>query len=278
MQEKELDALKQEQESLIQSLLGIEWFPESDRTFDKFEDQALLRFMSGPMPEESVRRVVHLLGKYEALEKEVEHRCDGILLEEDDAQRGSLYQQMLRELASALTPPQLEETMARAAAFELLNHTKFNGVDITAMELRRIALAKGAVGGRLFDWSENETDEEQKAKEEQFKAAVKNILGEMRYADFERAQDGEFRALFEISKDDGLPKETAVKVFDIRELAMEEAGRVRQDASLDEPARRQRLEEMQAAVQKEVSGALGAKAWRDYLNRGGAWVTNLNKL
>jgi hypothetical protein len=59
---------------------------------------------------------------------------------------------------------------------------------------------------------------------------------------------------------------------------MEEAGRVRQDASLDEPARRQRLEEMQAAVQKEVSGALGAKAWRDYLNRGGAWVTNLNKL
>lgn len=278
MQEKELDALKQEQESLIQSLLGIEWFPESDRTFDKFEDQALLRFMSGPMPEESLRRVVHLLGKYEALEKEVEHRCDGILLEEDDAQLGSLYQQMLRGLASALTPPQMEETMARAAAFELLNHTKFNGVDITAMELRQIALARAAAGGRLFDWSENETGEERKAKEEQFKAAVKNILGEMRYADFERAQDGEFRALFEISKDDGLPKETAVKVFDIRELAMEEAGRVRQDASLDEPARRQRLDEMQAAVQKEVSGALGPKAWRDYLNRGGAWVTNLNKL
>jgi hypothetical protein len=35
---------------------------------------------------------------------------------------------------------------------------------------------------------------------------------------------------------------------------------------------------MQAAVQKEVSGALGANAWQDYLNRGGAWVTNLNKL
>jgi hypothetical protein len=230
------------------------------------------------MPEESLRRVVHLLGKYEALEKEVEHRCDGILLEEDDAQLGSLYQQMLRGLASALTPPQMEETMARAAAFELLNHTKFNGVDITEMELRQIALARAAAGGKLFDWSENETGEERKAKEEQFKAAVKNILGEMRYADFERAQDGEFRALFELSKDDGLPKETAVKVFDIRELAVEEAGRVRQDASLDEPARRQCLEEMQAAVQKEVSGALGAKAWRDYLNRGGAWVTNLNKL
>jgi hypothetical protein len=278
MQEKELDALKQEQESLIQSLLGIEWFPESDRTFDKFEDQALLRFMSGPMPEESLRRVVHLMGKYEALEKEVEHRCDGIRLEADNAKLESLYQRMLGELASALTPAQTEEMMARAAAFELLDHTKFDGADVTAIELRQIALARASAGGRLFDWPVDETDEEQKAKEEQFKVAVKNILGEMRYADFERAQDGEFRALFEISKDDGLPKETAVKVFDIRKLAMEEAGCVRQDVSLDEPARRQRLEEMQASVQKEVSGALGPKAWRDYLNRGGAWVTNLNKL
>jgi hypothetical protein len=277
-QEKELAALKQEQAVLIQRLLGIEWFPDRDHMFDKFEEQALMRFTFGPLPEENLRRVVHLLGKYEALQREVEHRCDGIRLEEDDAQLGNLYRQMLRELALALTPSQMEETMARASAFELLNHTKFNGADVTAMELRQIALARAMAGGRLFDWQENETDEERKAREEQFKGAVKNILGEMRYADFERAQDDEFRKLFEISKDDGLPRETAVKVFDIRKLAMEEAGRVRQDASLDEPARRQCLEEMQAAVQKEVSGALGAKAWGDYLNRGGAWVTNLNHL
>ena len=168
--------------------------------------------------------------------------------------------------------------MARAAAFELLDHTKFDGADVTAIELRQIALARAEAGGRLFDWPVDETDEEQKAKEEQFKVAVKNILGEMRYADFERAQDGEFRALFEFSKDNGLPKETAVEVYDIRKLVAEEAGCLRQDTTLDEPVRRQQLEEMQAAVQKEVSGVLGAKAWRDYLNRGGAWVTNLNKL
>jgi hypothetical protein len=277
-QERKLDALKQEQAALIQCLLGIEWFPDRGHTFDKFEEQALMRFMLGPMPDESLRRVVHLLGKYEALQREVEHRCDGIRLEEDNAQLGNLYRQMLRDLASALTPSQMEEMMARGAAFEILNHAKFNGADITAMELRQIALAKASAGVKLFDWPADETDGERKAREEQFKAAVKNILGEMRYADFERAQDGEFRRLFEISKDNGLPKETAVKVFDIRKLAMEEAGRVRQDTSLDEPARRQCLEEMQAAVQKEVSGALGAKAWGDYLNRGGAWVTNLNKL
>jgi hypothetical protein len=277
-QEKELNALKQEQASLIQRLLGIEWLPDSGRTFDKFEDQALMRFMFGPMPEESVWRAVHLMGKYEALEKEVEHRCDGIRLEADNAKLESLYQRMLGELASALTPAQTEEMMARAAAFELLDHTKFDGADVTAIELRQIALARASAGGRLFDWPVDETDEERKAKEEQFKAAVRNIFGEMRYADFERAQDNEFRKLFEFSKDNGLPKETAVEVYDIRKLVAEEAGCVRQDTSLDEPARRQRLEEMQAAVQKEVSGVLGVKAWQDYLNRGGAWATNLNQL
>jgi hypothetical protein len=245
---------------------------------DKFEEQALMRFVFGPMPEESYRRIVHLFGKYEALQREVERRCDGIRLEEDNAQLDRLYRQLWQELASALTPLQLEEMKARGAAFELLDHARFDGVDVTAMELRRIALARVAAGGKMFDWPKDETDEERDARKEQFNAAVRNILGEIRSADFERAQDGEFRTLFDISKECGLPKETAVRIDDLRKLAIEEAGRIRRDVSLDEPVRRQRLEDMQTLVQREISGALGAAAWQNYLKRGGAWIASLGQL
>jgi len=98
---------------LIRRLLGIAWFADSTRMFDSFEDQALSRFLFGSMPEETFQGVKHLSEKYEALKGEIDRRCGGIRLEEDDAQLRDLYQQLWRELASILTPAQLEEMTAR---------------------------------------------------------------------------------------------------------------------------------------------------------------------
>jgi len=109
----------------------------------------------------------------------------------------------------------------------------------------------------MFDWPGDETDEERSANEEQFQAAVKHLLGEKRYADFERAQDDEFRTLYDLGKDHGLPQAVAVQIYDIRKLTQDEMQRLRQDSTVDEAARRQRLEEMQTAIQKEILSALG---------------------
>ena len=272
--EEELAALKQEQEALIRRLLGIEWFADGNRMFDSFEDQAIARFLFGPMPEETFQRVEHVFEKYEALKREIDRRCGGIRLEEDSAQLRDLYQRTWQELASALTPLQLEEMMARGS----LDHVEFAGVEVTVAEARQIALAKAAVGGRMFDWPGGESEEEQSANEEQFQAAIKNLLGENRYADFERAQDGEFRTLYDLGKENNFSKDIAVQIYEMRKLAQDEVQRLRQDVTLDEAARRQHLEEMQTAIQKEILSALGSGVCQEYLQRGGAWVTNLNKL
>jgi hypothetical protein len=273
-----LDALRQEQEELVLRLLGIEWIPDDAHASDKLEEQALLRFMFGPMPEESWRRVLQLMERCEALEQEVERHCDRIRLEEDDARIRDIHEQTVRELASSLTPAQLEELTARMAAFELGNHVEFDGVEITPDELRQIALARAAAGGGIFGWRLEATEEKQDEQEEQFRAVVKSILGDSRHADFERAQDRAFRTLFAVSKDNGLSKAAAVKVFEMRKLTVEEVRRVREDASLAEETRARLIEEMQAAVQTAVLDVLGAKAWQSYLDRGGAWLTNLSVL
>ena len=67
--EKELGALKQEQAALIRRSLGIEWYADSDHMFDSFEDQALIRFILGPMPEETLQRVVHLFEEIRSSER-----------------------------------------------------------------------------------------------------------------------------------------------------------------------------------------------------------------
>jgi hypothetical protein len=276
--DRKLEALERERETLIHRLLGVEWFPDSGHLSRDFEEQALSRFILGPMPEETYQRAVHLLEQYDSLKDEVERRCDGIRLEEDTAQLRNLYQRMWQELASALTPAQLEELMARGSVNELFNHTELAGVEITAAEARQIALARAAAGGRLFDWPDDETDEEKSANEEKFQAAVRTLLGEKRYADFERAQDREFRTLFDLGKDHGLSQAVAVQIYEIQKLTRDEVQRLRQDPALDEAARQQHLDEMQTAVQQEILSALGSGVCQEYLQRGGTWVTNLNTL
>ena len=67
-------------------------------------------------------------------------------------------------------------------------------------------------------------------------------------------------------------------VLSHRRLTAGEVAKVRQDATLDESARQQHFDEMAAALQKEVSGLLGAKAYGKYLQHYGGWVTNVTKL
>jgi hypothetical protein len=281
--DRELAVLASEREALLCHLLGTDQFTPLSSFLDSFEEQALSRFILGPMPDETFERVARLLHKYELLEREVNRRCDGIRLEEDDARLKSLEHQVERELAAVLAPAQMEELMARAAMVNLFGpNPEFDGVDLAPFELRQIAVAKSAMESpfrsMLGGSTDDGTDAERKARQEQFRAAVKDVLGEARYADFERAQDGEFRTLYELGKKNNLPQNAAVQVYEIRKLSRDDMERLRLDPALDPPARRQRLDEMQATIQQEVLRALGAEGCQEYLRRGGGWITNWNAL
>ena len=84
--------------------------------------------------------------------------------------------------------------------------------------------------------------------------------------------------MFEVSKANGLPKATAVRIYEVRNLAVEELQRIRNDASLDESALQQLIQNVHQEAQRAVSTALGSNAYQDYLSRGGAWITNSGKL
>jgi hypothetical protein len=279
----ETTALKDEQEALIKRLLGIEWFDDHDNPFSgsHFEEQALVRFIFGPMPEDSFQRAVQLFEKYDSLKTEFQRRTQGITTVEDDAEMRRLGDAMEQELATILTPLQIEELKARAASLDLFgNDVLAEVVALTPTEARQIALARGGDNGpfKIFNWSDSATEADRELQESQFTNAVANLLGEQRFADYQRAQDGEFRSLFQLSKANNLPEASAVAVYDIRKLAKEEATRIRTDAALDDSARQQRFEEMQNEIQQAVSASLGDKVYQEYLRSNGSWITNLTKL
>ena len=272
-------ALEQEQSALLQQLLGIEWF-NGRGTFrlDRLDEQALARFLCGPMPDETFRRIANIFSHYDTLRKDLDQRNNYILTEADEVEMQNYVAGLKRELQGLLAPAQWEEFSARLATAQLFDKVLSEATEVTAAEARQIALAWLHAGHAVefFDFSNAETEKD--LHQQQFTNAVAQLLGKKRYADFDRAQDRDFRELFELAQENNLSKAKAVNVYDLRRIAAEEVERVRNDPALDESARRRKYEEMQGRLQTAVSVVLGTTAYQEYLQRNGSWITNLTHL
>lgn len=277
-----LRALEQEQAALLQQLLGIEWFDDAGTLrMDRFDEQALARFLCGPMPDETFRRTAKIFNKYETLKRELNRRNSYVLTDADEVEMRNLATGLKRELQGLLAPAQWEEFSARLVAAQFFKDDVLSeATEMTPAEARQIARAWLHTGNAVdfFDFSNAETETERDLHQQQFTNAVAQLLGEKRFADFDRAQDRDFRELFDLAQENNLTKATAVKVYDIRRIAVEEVERVRNDTALDESARRRKFEEMQVQLQTAVSVALGTVAYQEYLKRNGSWITNLTHL
>ena len=276
--------LEKEEAALIRQVLGIEYYGE-DLFKDKFEEQAIARFFFGPMPEETFQRLENVADKYEAIKKDFETRTGNLLTEADKAEARKLAGAEQWELQAQLTPAEWEEFLARTGAMQeidlLGSHARvFEVAGLSAFEARQIGMARGdnVLSFDPFDWNLDESDAERQLRDSQFTNAIVHILGERRFAEFQRAQDRDFVRLFELARDNQLPRESAVKVYEMRQLAAQEVERIRRDDSLDDSAREQSFAEMQALLQRAVSQTLGTSAYRDYLQRGGNWITNAKEL
>jgi len=53
---------------------------------------------------------------------------------------------------------------------------------------------------------------------------------------------------------------------------------LRSDDSLDEAARQQQIDRIQSEIQQAAAAALGEKAYRQYLDGKGRWMTNVTGL
>lgn len=287
LQAAKLEKLEDEELAVIQQLLNVNPWEVRERLLGggDFEGQAVVRFLLGPMPEESFQRVISLLQKNDALRTRIQQHADGIMTDEDRAEVRELEAGIEQEFRAAATREQFEEMMARQEALKIFDRGILTEVmDLAPTEARQMALARARIDESLkvFEWfngfGSSTPESDDLARERQFTNAVAGILGEKRFAEYVRAGDDEFQKLFSLGKDKGLSREAAVTVYEIQRYTKEEVERVRNDSSLDDTVRRQRLDEMQAVVQARVIEALGKAGYSEYLSRGATWVTNLTNL
>jgi hypothetical protein len=261
----------------VERALGQGVFIEDGKLTEDFVEQALLRFLSGPLTEEKFSRLVGLLVRQQAHIEEVRARTHGVLLEEDERALKNLGRQFQQELAAMLLPTELEEFTARPRMLKLGEKVRYETTDLSPADLRAIALIRARFDDPATgEWFEGGSLTDQ--QEAQAALAVREFLGESRYAQLERAADGAFKTLVELGRDNNLPPGSAGQAYEVCQLTAQEVARLHEDKSLSAAERQQQLATVQTQAQAGVLKVLGAEACAQYLNRGGAWLTNVSGL
>jgi hypothetical protein len=121
---------------------------------------------------------------------------------------------------------------------------------------------------------------EEKAKQDAAKKAleesVKAQLGDERYADYKRSEDFAYQAMFRAASREGLGKDAAVKAFNMKKAAEDQATAIRTDKSLSSDQRIAALRGIRDETERSVKGVLGEKGFTSYeRNNGAYWLKGI---
>lgn len=275
---QQLHALEQEQRAVTTELLGYPWDREAMETYCQGEMTAVLL---GHLTPDQAMQVLGLTKVYEDYAQQFRVRVQGILLPEDHAELEALAVELESRLAVILNPAQLEELLLRLHLFlGLLEDNHFEAAEFNGAEVREFARLfhqfTDLIRDKLLRVRKLDEAESERA-EFIFEAELARTLGPEKAANLRRARDERFRDTLAFTRQRRLPRQTAVKMYEILSAAEQEAGRLRADTQLDPADRQARLAALQQATAATLTRVLGKVHVQQYLGGdAGRWLNELN--
>jgi hypothetical protein len=215
----------------------------------------------------------------QARARHIRESAGDILLAEDKAALAALADAFEARVASVATPALWEEVVLRLhAVFALGGELHMDAADLTPAQAREVArlasLSKDIIRSELIRLRDD-SDDDEKRREAELMAAVTKALGPEKAADLERARDGRFRETLEFTRERQLPRQVAVKAYEIRAAAEEQAQELQADAQLDPASRQAQLAELQASTTAALAQALGRSHLATFLEHSNGWLQNI---
>lgn len=265
-------ALREEKRVLLGELLGsaIDPWELWEEIGSETEVDVILGFTS---PSHAYRVMDAILQTQRGL-RSFKESLDGILTPEDDGIVWAKVSAFQAELASFLSPQEMEELNLRVAdVMENLFGRRIPVEGISGAEYREITRieAQGKdVFAAILDAKTDSADPSE-VSEEAIKEELEEFLGAKKYAAYERAGDPRFREPYEIGQQFNLPVETSIRVYELRKLAENEWTQASStgDISADELLEQRRR--VAADARAGLARLLRGKPLEEYLKRDPFW-------
>jgi hypothetical protein len=179
-------------------------------------------------------------------------------------------------------------TLAEVEEFELRDSTtadrlrsKLSAFDPSESEYRALfSLQHGfdqQFGGDILDPATSPADFEKRVQAQQtLDAQIQAALGKDRYADYQRSQDTAFSSLVELSQRYDLPKDTAARIYEMKQIAEAQIAQVQSGGNPDSPQTREIIDATGRQTVATVRSMLGEKAINNYLQYSGFWLQRIS--
>jgi hypothetical protein len=105
---------------------------------------------------------------------------------------------------------------------------------------------------------------------------LQKTLGQDRYAEYQRAQDSDYRTIRQLSERFELTADVANSVYDMKLAAERQKQLVELNPVLTEEQRAQTLAALAQETERSVAAAMGDNAYRAYARNGGNWINGLS--
>ncbi len=264
--------LYKEQQTMLRELLGSD---DVDSDINALYQRR--RFDS--VPPEKTDDVRRILAEFD------DRRADvfggGGMVGPEQIRRLTAFEQQQREsLASVLNPQELEQYLLRNSDTAQRVRSQLSAFDPNEEEFRsiyRIQADFDSQFGMIIMGSPG-PEEQQRRGEAQRKMneQIKAMLGPARGAEFERANDYNYRQSAQLINRLELPAETTAHIWGVKQEIEARALAIRRDNSIPGADRTQQLaalaDEATTKISPLLGGTRGFEAYRQY---GGSWVNSL---
>jgi hypothetical protein len=117
--------------------------------------------------------------------------------------------------------------------------------------------------------------EKQEAAAIEQETRIRELLGDKRYADFERSNDPDYQTLFSLTKDHAMPTDLANQVWSMRSEVETQTARIRENPLLTAEQKMRALDAIRLETQAAIIDVLGEPLLDDYQRQGGGWIGEL---
>jgi len=274
-QREQVRALQKEQTELIKELLGADVY-EVMAQESGYPDWTERQF--GALPKETRDKISDMQQRFQEAQSEIYAKADGYIDQDAQAELAAARRKLRTELATVLTPEQLEEYELRSSETAQNMKWELAAFNPDEKEFRAIhafkQLQEETTRVSNVDAEGQQTAEERKsqqAKIKELEAALKETLGADRVREYKLMEQYEYRNLFE----SGVSKESVFQVADMKSEVEKAASELRKNKALTDEQRREALIAIKAETEKSLAELLGSRRAKAYQSQGGWWLRNL---
>jgi len=277
---QKLRELDKEQDTLVRQLLGVSFRTELAKYWSEDEEPALnLAFL--PSEKQDAVQAVH--DKYAALEEDIYYRARGVFLDEDQAELQKLQKQREAELAQVLNAEELEDYQIRNSETSQNLRTQLAGFQTSEEEFRKLYRLQKTYDDQVSQAAEPSGDPATEAARSRAHQAatdalnneILETLGPERFAEYQRAQDDDYRSLLKLTDRFSLAPDVAASIYDMKVAAERQKAQVEANATLSDEQRGAMIAAIGRATEQNVAAALGDQVFKSYQQSSGQWLANL---